>query len=53
VAPADRPGKPDTPKGEPLELDRKKFTLRFRMRFPSTRKAINHAVEQVMADRHF
>jgi serine/threonine-protein kinase RsbW len=48
VAPADRPDNPDSPKGDRLKLDRKRFSLRFRMQLPSTRDAINHAVEQVM-----
>lgn len=31
-----------------MPLDRKRFKLRFRMRFPSSHREINHAVEQVM-----
>ena len=47
MAPSDRQKK-KPPEGEQLHLDRRKFTLRFRMTFPSTRVAINHAVDQVM-----
>lgn len=47
MAPSDSEKK-QPPKGEQLHLDRRKFTLRFRMTLPSTRTAINHAVEQVM-----
>lgn len=34
---------------KPLELDRRRFRLRHRVRIPSTREAISHAVEQTMA----
>lgn len=34
---------------KPLELDRRRFLLRHRVRIPSTREAISHAVEQTMA----